>query len=116
MPVDVKITDLPAAASANQTDFFVVVDMSGEPTTKKIFASAVSALAPVQTVASRTGAVTLTASDITDFAAAVTAALPLTSNATGTPGATAVTNILAISQADYDALVTKNETTLYVIV
>lgn len=40
----------------------------------------------------------------------------LTSNTTGIPGATAITNVVKISQVDYDALPTKSETTLYVVV
>jgi hypothetical protein len=40
----------------------------------------------------------------------------VTSDTTGIPGATGVTNIVVISQAAYDALATKDPTTLYLIV
>lgn len=40
----------------------------------------------------------------------------LTSNTNGIAGASAITNVVKISQVDYDALPTKSETTLYVIV
>jgi len=43
----------------------------------------------------------------------ITAGVP--SNISGITGASAITNIVAISQAAYDALVTKDATTLYVI-
>lgn len=40
----------------------------------------------------------------------------VTSDITGISGALSITNIVAISQANYDALPTKNPTTIYVIV
>jgi len=40
----------------------------------------------------------------------------LTSNTTGITGATAITNVVKISQADYDAIPVKSPTTLYVVV
>lgn len=113
---DVKISELPAATTINPTDFFVLVDMSGAPTTRRTFASNLGVLAPVQSVAGKTGSVSLAAADITDFAAAVSAAAPVKSNISATPGGTAITNILAMTQADYDALVFKNASTLYIIV
>jgi hypothetical protein len=39
----------------------------------------------------------------------------IASNVTGIAGGVAITNIVSISQADYDALVTKNTSTLYII-
>lgn len=39
----------------------------------------------------------------------------LKSDSAGIPGATQITNVVAISQADYDALTKKDATTLYVI-
>ena len=39
----------------------------------------------------------------------------VTSNTTGITGADIVTNIVKISQADYDALATKDNSTLYII-
>jgi hypothetical protein len=52
--------------------------------------------------------------DVTDLDAAL--ALRPTSDITGIVGATAITNIVFITQVAYDALATKNATTLYVIV
>lgn len=40
----------------------------------------------------------------------------LTSNTNGIAGASAITNVVKISQADYDAIPVKSETTLYVVV
>lgn len=37
------------------------------------------------------------------------------SNPSGIAGASSITNIVSISQTDYDALVTKNSSTLYII-
>ena len=66
-----------------------------------------AAAAPVQSVAGRTGAVTLAAGDVSSVVASLTA---------GIAGASAVTNCVSMSQAAYDALATKNATTLYLIV
>jgi hypothetical protein len=67
MPLDVKITDLPATFSINPSDLFVVVDLSGLPTTKKINAATLAALSPVQSVAGKTGTVNLEIADIADL-------------------------------------------------
>jgi hypothetical protein len=116
-----------------------------------------AAAAPVQSVAGRTGAVTLTksdvglgsvdntsdankpistatqtalngkassshthlAADITDFSTAadarITASNKVASNITGITGADQITNIVSLTQAEYNAIVTKNASTLYVI-
>lgn len=66
-----------------------------------------AAAAPVQSVAGRTGAVTLAAGDVSSVVASLTA---------GIAGASAVTNCVYMSQAAYDALATKSATTLYLIV
>ena len=52
--------------------------------------------------------------DVTGLAAAL--ALRPTSDTTGIVGATAITNIVFLSQVAYDAIATKSTTTLYVIV
>lgn len=65
MPIDVKVTDLPAAYTINPSDLFIVVDLSGVPTTKKVAAAVLGGLAPVQSVAGKTGAVSLEIADIT---------------------------------------------------
>lgn len=61
---------------------------------------------------------TQTALDSKADAAAMTTALnlKLTTNPSGITGASALTNIVTMSQAAYDALVSKNATTLYVVV
>lgn len=64
MPTDVKITELPSASAVNDTDLFVVVDVTSTPTTKKVTAALVAAAAPVQSVAGRQGDVTLAVADI----------------------------------------------------
>ena len=38
------------------------------------------------------------------------------SNVNGVPGADAITNIISLTQAEYDAIQTKSPTTLYVII
>jgi hypothetical protein len=60
----------------------------------------------VSSVAGRTGAVTLTSADVSGVAA---------SSATGITGATAITNIVSLTQSSYDALGSKSATTLYII-
>lgn len=95
--------------------------------------------APVDSVAGKTGVVTLVKADISDFSDAdyATAAQGgladsatqpsdnistltndsnyLASNPTGVTGADVVTNIMSLTQAEYDAIVTPNASTLYVI-
>jgi hypothetical protein len=66
----------------------------------------VAPTAIVSSVAGRTGAVTLTAADVSGVAA---------SSATGITGATAITNIVSMSQSSYDAIGSKSSTTLYII-
>jgi len=65
--------------------------------------------ASVQSVAGKTGEVTLSLSDIGGTSSIVF------SRATDTPNSTAVTNIVALSQAAYDAISTPDPNTLYVI-
>lgn len=67
MALDVKISQLPATFVVNPSDLFIVVDLSLAPTTKKIPASALGTLAPVQSVAGRTGNVTLGIADIAEL-------------------------------------------------
>ena len=59
------------------------------------------------------------AADITDFSAAadvrITASDKVSSNVTGITGADQITNIVSLTQAEYDAIGTKNAATLYVI-
>ena len=62
-----KITALPQLTSPAGADVLAIVDdVAGTPTTKKITATNIMGLAPVQSVAGRTGTVTLDADDISD--------------------------------------------------
>lgn len=116
-----------------------------------------AAAAPVQSVAGRTGAVTLgkadvglgnvdntadadkpistatqtalngkantshthVAADVTDFSAAadarIAASNKVSSNVAGITGADQITNVVSLTQAEYNAIPTKNASTLYVI-
>jgi hypothetical protein len=60
---DVKITDLTAISTIASTDVLPIVDV-GDDITKKISISQIASQAPVQSVAGKTGVVTLAASDI----------------------------------------------------
>ena len=62
-----KITDLSDLPSPVGADVLPIVDdVSGSPVTKKVTASNLMSLAPVQSVAGKTGAVTVDAGDLTD--------------------------------------------------
>ncbi len=62
-----KITDLSDLPSPIGADVLPIVDdVSGSPVTKKVTASNLMSLAPVQSVAGKTGAVTVDAGDLTD--------------------------------------------------
>ena len=59
-----ELTDLPSPAGA---DIMAIVDdVTGTPTTKKVTATNLMTLAPVQSVAGQTGTVTVSAGDLTD--------------------------------------------------
>ena len=62
-----KITDLSDLPSPIGADVLPIVDdVSGSPVTKKVTASNLMSLAPVQSVVGKTGAVTVDAGDLTD--------------------------------------------------
>jgi len=62
-----KITDLSDLPSPAGADVLPIVDdVSGSPVTKKVTASNLMSLAPVQSVAGKTGVVTVDAGDLTD--------------------------------------------------
>ena len=62
-----KITALPALGATPATnDVLPIVDVSGTATTKKVTVANLVAAAPVQSVAGRTGTVTVDAGDLTD--------------------------------------------------
>jgi hypothetical protein len=65
-----ELTDLPSPAGA---DIMAIVDdVSGTPTTKKVTATNLMTLAPVQSVAGQTGTVTLSNTDISGLGTAAT--------------------------------------------
>ena len=59
-----ELTDLPSPAGADV--LAIVDDVVGTPTTKKVTATNLMTLAPVQSVAGQTGTVTVSAGDLTD--------------------------------------------------
>jgi len=70
-----KITALENLPSPAGADILPIVDdVSGTPTTKKVTATNLMTLAPVQSVAGRTGTVTLSNSDISGLGTAATSA------------------------------------------
>ena len=82
-----KISELPSLTTPASGDQIAVVDISGTPTTKKVTANNLMTLAPVQSVAGRTGTVTLSNTDISGLGSAATTAS--TDYATAAQGATA---------------------------
>jgi hypothetical protein len=71
MALDVKISEMPATFAVNPADLFVIVDLSGQPITKKISAAYLSTLAPVQSVAGKAGNVSLEINDISGLQTAL---------------------------------------------
>ena len=68
-----KITALPELTSPAGADLLAIVDdVAGTPTTKKITATNIMGLAPVQSVAGQTGTVTLSNTDISGLGSAAT--------------------------------------------
>lgn len=67
----VKISELPAAASAATGAVLPATNAAGT-TTEKVTVAQIVAQAPVQSVAGRTGAVTLSATDVSGLSAAAT--------------------------------------------
>ena len=108
-----KISDLPGATVVNAGDFVVVVDNSLIPTTKKVLASALADLAPVQTVVGRTGEVTIGTADVTGLTTLLNKVVY--SDTALAAGSIQVTNAVALTQAQYDAIAVPHATTLYII-
>ena len=69
-----KISELPSLTTPASGDQIAVVDISGTPTTKRVTANNLMTLAPVQSVAGRTGTVTLSDTDISGLGSAATTA------------------------------------------
>lgn len=70
-----KFTELDNLATPNGADVMAIVDdIAGTPTTKKVTATNLMTLAPVQSVAGRTGTVTLSNTDVSGLGTAATSA------------------------------------------
>jgi hypothetical protein len=120
-----KISALDAIVEIDDADVLPIVDTS-VTTTKKINVSQVKSLAPVQSVASKTGDVTLIKGDVglgnvdntadADKPVSTATQTALNSKISTYDGTTYdVTALAAVSQAEYDAL-TPSATTLYFII
>jgi hypothetical protein len=110
-----SLSDIGAYAASNPSNF---VDATGA-----------AAAAPVQSVAGKTGAVTLAKADVglgnvdntTDLNKPISTATQtaldakVSSDPTGITGADQITNMVSLTQAEYDAIGTKSATTFYVI-
>jgi hypothetical protein len=87
-----KITELSNLATPNGADVLAIVDdIAGTATTKKVTATNLMTLAPVQSVAGRTGTVTLSNTDISGLGTAATQNV-----------GTADTNVIAVSSGTVD--------------
>jgi hypothetical protein len=122
---DKKISALDAIVEIDDADVLPIVDASVS-TTKKINVSQVKALAPVQSVASKTGEVTLVKGDVglgnvdntadADKPVSTATQTQLNNKISTYDGTTYdVTALAAVTQAEYDAL-TPSATTLYFII
>lgn len=91
-----KISELPSLTTPASGDQIAVVDVSGTPTTKRVTANNLMTLAPVQSVAGRTGTVTLSNTDISGLgSAATTASTDYATAAQGTLAASALQSVSA---------------------
>jgi hypothetical protein len=87
-----KITELSNLTTPNGADVLAIVDdIAGTATTKKVTATNLMTLAPVQSVAGRTGTVTLSNTDISGLGTAATQNV-----------GTADTNVIAVSSGTVD--------------
>jgi hypothetical protein len=77
------------------------------------FATAAALYGPVTSVAGKTGAVTIGTADVSGLDTLLSKTVY--SNNSGISGATTISNIVVLTQAAYDAIVTPQATTLYVI-
>ena len=94
-----KFTELDNLATPVGADVIAIVDdVAGTPTTKKVTATNLMTLAPVQSVAGRTGTVTLSNTDISGLGSAATTAS--TDYATAAQGATADTALQSVNAGD----------------
>ena len=93
-----KISQLPSLTTPASGDQIAVVDVSGTPTTKRVTANNLMTLAPVQSVAGRTGTVTLSNTDISGLGSAATAAS--TDYATAAQGTLADSALQSVSAGE----------------
>jgi hypothetical protein len=94
-----KITELTNLATPVGADILPIVDdVAGTATTKKVTATNLMTLAPVQSVAGQTGTVTLSNTDISGLGTAATT--DSTAYATAAQGATADTALQSVSAGD----------------
>ena len=93
-----KISELPSLTTPASGDQIAVVDVSGTPTTKRVTANNLMTLAPVQSVAGRTGTVTLSDTDISGLGSAATTAS--TDYATAAQGTLADSALQSVSAGE----------------
>lgn len=93
-----KISELPSLTTPASGDQIAVVDVSGTPTTKRVTANNLMTLAPVQSVAGRTGTVTLSNTDISGLGSAATTAS--TDYATAAQGTLADSALQSVSAGE----------------
>jgi len=122
-----------AAAIGDNENFLNIVAYSGDNITKFVnnanysvsghthtssnitdFNSSVSGLLPVKNISSGSGILVSSLSGV--YTIGISGGGGISSNITGITGASVISNIVSISQANYDALSTKDPNTLYVIV
>lgn len=109
----VKISDLPSG-SAEQTSFAPVTNASGTET-RKVTLMGIASLATKQTVGLANVDNTSDANKPVSTAVQNALNAKVSSQTSGIAGASAITNIVSISQANYDALPAKDPNTLYVV-
>jgi hypothetical protein len=99
-----NVSNVDATARANHTGSQAITTVTGLQAALDAKQPTISSY--VSSVAGRTGAVTLTAADVSGVVPSTT---------TGITGAAAITNMVSLTQAQYDALGSKSSTTLYII-
>jgi hypothetical protein len=109
-----RLKDLPdGSGSLSNDDIFIFMDdPAGSALTKKISLSTLSSDLPYDNTASNLSATNVKAA-LDELASDITYSIP--SNTGLVPNSTSISNIVNISQTNYDAIVTKNSSTLYVI-
>jgi len=108
-----RINEFPeGSGSLSNDDLFIFMDdSSGSGVTKKITLSQLFAAATVKSIA---GSGNISVSSVSGNFTIGSSGL-IKSDITGITAASGISNMIQISQANYDALVTKDSSTLYVI-